>query len=58
MTKYLIVVASPSLIAINPRNIYTKFKANPYNCLGEKVEKVKQFTTTKDTVIARVSLTQ
>ena len=41
-------------IGVHPRNIHTKFEANP--CSGLREEVLKKFTTT--TTIARVTLTR
>ena len=52
------------LVGVHPRNIHTKFEANPCSGLREEVEKLKKFTptttttTTTDTsLIAIVTLT-
>ena len=49
-----------NLVGVHPRNIHTKFEANPCSGLREEVEKLKKFTTTTDdghSLIARVTLT-
>ena len=43
---------STNLVGVHPRNINTKFEANPCSGLREEVEKLKKFmptTTTKTT---------
>ena len=52
------------LVGVHPRNIRTKFEANPCSGLREEVEKLKKFTpttltttTTTDSLIARVTIT-
>ena len=35
-----------NLVAVHPRNIHTKFEANPCSGLREEVEKLKKFTPT------------
>ena len=37
-----------NFVGVHPKNIHTKFEANPCNGLRE-VEKLKKFTTTMDT---------
>ena len=48
----------PNVVGVHPRNIHTKFEANPCSGLREEVEKLKKFmpitmttttTTTTDT---------
>ena len=44
--------STPILVGVHPRNIHTKFEANPCSGRREEVEKPKKFTTTttnKDT---------
>ena len=38
-----------NLVWVHPRNIQTKFEANPCSSLREEVEKLKKVTTTKTT---------
>ena len=38
-----------SLVGVHPRNIHTKFEANPCSGLRKKVEKLKKFTPTTTT---------
>ena len=53
------------LVEVYPRNIHTKFEANPCSGLREEVEKLKKFTPTTTinndddghSLIARVTLT-
>ena len=35
-----------NLVGVHPRNIHTKFEANPCSSLREEVEKLKKFTPT------------
>ena len=35
-----------NLVGVHPRNIHTKFEANPCSDLKEEVEKLKKFTPT------------
>ena len=37
------------LVGVHPRNIHTKFEANPCSGLREEVEKLKKFTPTTTT---------
>ena len=49
-----------NLVGVYPRNIHTKFEANPCSGLREEVEKLKKFNNNNDDghrVIARVTLT-
>ena len=39
-----------NLIGVHPRNIHTKFEANPCSGLREEVEILKNFTTTTTTM--------
>ena len=59
-----------NLVGVHPRNIHTKFEANPYSGLREEVEKLKKVHADDDAdagdnddddghrVIARVTLTR
>ena len=57
-----------NLVGVHPRNIHTKFEANPCSGSREEVEKPKRFTSPMTTpytndddghrVIARVTLTR
>ena len=38
-----------NLVGVHPRNIHTKFEANPCRGLREEVEKLKKFTPTTTT---------
>ena len=38
-----------NLVRVHPRNIHTKFEANPCSDLREEVEKLKKFTLTTTT---------
>ena len=35
-----------NLVGVHPRNVHTKFEANPCSGLREEVEKLKKFTPT------------
>ena len=37
------------LVGVHPKNIHTKFEANPYSGSREEVEKQKKFTPTTTT---------
>ena len=39
-----------NLVGVHPRNIHTKFEANPCSGLREEVEKLKKFTPTTTTM--------
>ena len=51
-----------NLVGVHPRNIHTKFEANPCSGLREEVEKLKKVHATANDdghrVIARVTLTR
>ena len=46
-----------NLVGFHPRNIHTKFEANPCNGLREEVEKLKKFTPTTTTTTTMTTTT-
>ena len=46
-----------NLVGVHPRNIHTKFEANPCSGLRGEVEKLKKFTPTTTTTTTKTTTT-